>query len=61
METSRQEHSATFGEELDLRYLELLKTKAPFEQCKRELLKLENGGSIQKSGLPTSSWTSCPA
>ena len=41
MKTSRQEHAATFGEELDLHYLELLKAKAPYEQCKRELLKLE--------------------
>ncbi len=41
MVTSRQEHAATFGEDLDLHYLELLKAKAPYEQCKRELLKLE--------------------
>lgn len=41
MKTLRQERSATFSEELDLRYLELLKAKAPYEQCKRELLKLE--------------------
>jgi len=41
MKTSSQEHAATFGEDLDLHYLELLKTKAPYEQCKRELLKLE--------------------
>ena len=41
MKTSRQEHAATFGEDLDLHYLELLKAKAPYEQCKRELLMLE--------------------
>lgn len=41
MKTSRQVHSATFSEDLDLHYLELLKTKAPYEQCKRDLLKLE--------------------
>lgn len=41
METARQERPTTFGEELDLHYLELLKAKAPYEQCKRELLKLE--------------------
>ncbi len=41
MKTPRHEHSATFSAELDLHYLELLKAKAPYEQCKRELLKLE--------------------
>ncbi|HEX8440436.1 hypothetical protein [Archangium sp.] len=41
MKTPHQERSATFSEELDLRYLELLKAKAPYVQCKRELLKLE--------------------
>ena len=41
MKASSQEHAATFGEDLDLHYLELLKAKAPYEQCKRELLKLE--------------------
>ncbi|WP_375772258.1 hypothetical protein NR798_15660 [Archangium gephyra] len=41
MKTSSQQPSATFSEELDLRYLELLKAKAPYEQCKRELLQLE--------------------
>jgi hypothetical protein len=41
MVTSRQDHAATFGEDLDLHYLELLKAKAPYEHCKRELLKLE--------------------
>ena len=51
METSRQEHPATFSEELDLHYLELLKTKAPFEQCKRELLMLEKRW-LQKAKTP---------
>ncbi|QRN94745.1 hypothetical protein JRI60_37365 [Archangium violaceum] len=41
MKTSRQEHAATFSEDLDLHYLELLRAKAPYEQCRRELLKLE--------------------
>ncbi|WNG37900.1 hypothetical protein F0U61_32625 [Archangium violaceum] len=41
MKTSRQVHSATFSTDLDLHYLGLLKAKAPYEQCKRELLKLE--------------------
>jgi hypothetical protein len=41
MKISGQEHSATFSEALDLHYLELLKAKAPYEQCKRELLLLE--------------------
>ncbi|HYO58537.1 hypothetical protein [Archangium sp.] len=41
MKTSRQERSTTFSEELDLHYLELLKAKTPYQQCKRELLMLE--------------------
>jgi hypothetical protein len=41
MKTPHQEHSATFSEDLDLHFLKLLKTKAPYEQCRRELLKLE--------------------
>ncbi|WP_329727589.1 hypothetical protein [Archangium sp.] len=41
MKTSRQQHSSTFSEDLDHHYLELLKEKAPYERCKRELLELE--------------------
>lgn len=52
VETSPQEHPATFSEELDLLYLELLKTKAPFEQCKRELLMLEKRW-LQKAKTPS--------
>ncbi|WPB74055.1 hypothetical protein KYC5002_34115 [Archangium violaceum] len=51
MKTSRQEHSATFSQELDLHYLELLKEKAPYERYKRELLKLENRW-LQKAKTP---------
>ena len=41
MVTSRKERAPTFGEELDLLYLELIKANAPYEDCKREFLKLE--------------------
>jgi len=41
MVTSRHERTPTFGEEIDLLYLELIKTNAPYENCKREFLKLE--------------------
>jgi hypothetical protein len=41
MKSPHQERSRAFSEELDLRYLELLKAKAPYEQCTRELLNLE--------------------
>ncbi|WP_083682712.1 hypothetical protein [Archangium sp. Cb G35] len=51
MKTSLQEHPVTFSQELDLHYLELLKEKAPYERCKRELLKLENRW-LQKAKTP---------
>ncbi|WP_257458899.1 hypothetical protein [Archangium lipolyticum] len=51
MKTSPQEHSATFNEDLDLHYLELLKAKAPYEQCRRELLMLEKHW-LQKAKTP---------
>jgi hypothetical protein len=51
MVTSRQEHPATFSEDLDLHYLELLKAKAPYEQCRRELLRLEKRW-LQKAKTP---------
>ena len=41
MKTPLPERSETFGEELDVAYLALLKSRAPYEQCQRELLKLE--------------------
>jgi hypothetical protein len=41
MEHTQQEPSSTFGEELDLLFLKLIEAKAPYEECKRELLKLE--------------------
>ena len=41
MENPHKERAPTFGEDLDLHYLELLNAKAPYEQCTRELLKLE--------------------
>jgi hypothetical protein len=41
MVTSRQKRAPTFGEEIDLLYLELIKANAPYEDCKREFLKLE--------------------
>ncbi len=52
MKTARQKRSATFSEELDLHYLELLKAKAPYEQCKRELLNLEKRW-LQKAKTPS--------
>ncbi|HYO72902.1 MAG TPA: hypothetical protein VEU33_43260 [Archangium sp.] len=52
MKTSRQQHPATFSEELDLYYLQLLKAKAPYEQCKRELLRLEKRW-LHKARTPT--------
>lgn len=41
MRTRPPKHSKTFGEELDVVYLALLKSRAPYEQCQRELQKLE--------------------
>jgi hypothetical protein len=51
METPRKERAPTFGEDLDLHYLELLKANAPYEQCRRELLKLEKRW-LQKAKTP---------
>jgi len=41
MKTPRQERSPTFGREIDLLFLRLIEAKAPYEDYKRELLKLE--------------------
>jgi hypothetical protein len=41
MEPSRQERTPTFGREIDLLFLGLIEAKAPYEDYKRELLKLE--------------------
>lgn len=41
MEPPRQERAPTFGEEFDLLFMEFMKSDAPYEQCRRELLKLE--------------------
>ena len=49
--TSRQETAPTFGEDLDLLFMELFKARAPYEERKRELLKLEKRW-IQKSKTP---------
>jgi hypothetical protein len=51
MKTPRQEHSATFSQDLDLHYLELLKEKAPYDRCRRELLRLEKHW-LQKAKTP---------
>lgn len=51
MVTSRQDGAPTFGEEIDLLFMKLFKTKAPYEQCKRELLKLEKRW-LQKARTP---------
>lgn len=51
METPRKEHAPTFGEDLDLHYLKLLKAEAPYEQCRRELLKFEKRW-LQKAKTP---------
>jgi hypothetical protein len=52
MEHTRQERSPTFGEELDLLFLKLIEAKAPYEECKRELLKLEKRW-LQRARTPT--------
>lgn len=49
--TSRQETAPTFGEELDLLFMELFKARAPYEERKRELLKLEKRW-IQRTKTP---------
>ena len=41
MEAPRQERAPTFGREIDLLFLGLIEAKAPYEDYKRELLKLE--------------------
>jgi hypothetical protein len=41
MVTSHQERASTFGEEIDLLFMELFNAKAPYEERKRELLTLE--------------------
>ncbi|WP_309894016.1 hypothetical protein [Archangium sp.] len=41
MKTPRQNRSPTFGEEIDLLYLNLMKADVPYEEYKREFLKLE--------------------
>lgn len=51
MVTSRQARAPTFGEEIDLLFMELFKAKAPYEQCRRELLKLEKRW-LQKAKTP---------
>jgi hypothetical protein len=38
---TQQARSPMFGEEIDLLFLKLIEAKAPYEECKRELLKLE--------------------
>ncbi|ATB29499.1 hypothetical protein [Melittangium boletus] len=51
MVTSRQERAPTFGEEIDLLFMELFKAKAPYEIRKRELLKLQKRW-IEKARTP---------
>ncbi|HEX8819639.1 MAG TPA: hypothetical protein VF794_06925 [Archangium sp.] len=41
MKTPSQERSPTFGREIDLLFLRLIEATAPYEDYKRELLKLE--------------------
>jgi hypothetical protein len=41
MESTRRERSPSFGREIDLLFLELIEARAPYEDYKRELLKLE--------------------
>ncbi len=41
MEPTRRERSPSFGREIDLLFLGLIEAKAPYEDYKRELLKLE--------------------
>jgi hypothetical protein len=41
MEPTGRERSPSLGREIDLLYLELIKAKAQYEDCKREFLKLE--------------------
>lgn len=51
MEPPRQERAPTFGEEIDLLFMEFMKSDAPYEQCRRELLKLEKRW-LQKAKTP---------
>ena len=51
METPRQERATTFGEEIDLLFMDFMKSDAPYEQCRRELLKLEKRW-LQKTKTP---------
>jgi len=51
MALTRQERPPTFGEEIDLLFMRLFKAKAPYEERRRELLKLEKRW-LQKTKLP---------
>jgi len=52
MDSLRPERAPTFGREIDLLFLKLIEADAPYEDYKRELLKLEKRWS-QRAKTPT--------
>ncbi|HEX5754339.1 MAG TPA: hypothetical protein VFZ09_49610 [Archangium sp.] len=52
MEPTGRERSPSFGREIDLLFLALIEAKAPYEDYRRELLKLEKRW-LQRTKTPT--------